>query len=146
MMRGREIGSGIPHEAVLAQLTMSSDDKSKKSSLKKNWDPNAPSAGKKLALFTPEEMDIYCNKITREVFIFHGKTIDYDSMDYLEYDAKDYSVDVVMKDGTRMDLGVKLQWLVRPYFTKAPEIMVVQTKDGESINGTSLPLKHKEKK
>ncbi len=145
MMGTGEIASGFPHQAVLASLSMSSDDKSNKSSIRKAWDPNAPSGGK-AALFTPEEMDIYCNKLTREVFIFHGKTVDYDRMDYLEYDPKDYSVDVVMKDGGRMDLGVKIQWLVRPYFTKAPEIMVVQTKDGESINGTSLPLKHKEKK
>jgi hypothetical protein len=91
-------------------------------------------------------MDIYCNKVTREVFIFHGKVVDYESLDYLEYNPADYSVDVVLKNGSRMDLGVKIQWLVRPYFTKAQEIMIVQTKDGESVNGTSVLLKHKEKK
>lgn len=146
MMLGREIISGFPHEAVLAQFIMSSEDTTNKNSMKKDWDPKGASGGKKPALFTPEEMDIYCNKVTREVFIFHGKAIDYEKIDHLEYNAKDHSVDVVMKDATRLDLGVKIQWLVRPYFTKAQEIMIVQTKDGESINGTNVPLKHKEKK
>jgi len=146
MIVGREVISGFPLEAVLAQFIMSSEDTGNKSSIKKDWDPKGSSGGRKAALFTPYEMDIYCNKVTREVFIFHGKTIDYDKLDYLEYDSKTHAVDVVMKDSTRLDLGVKIQWLVRPYFTKAPEIMVVQTKDGESINGTNLLLKHKEKK
>ncbi len=143
----RETIHGVPSEAVLAHSIMSSDDAGKKGSIKKDWDPGkgagSPAKG---VLFLPEEMDIYCNKVTREVFIFHGKVVDYDKLDYLEYDPVDYSVDVVMKDGKRMDLGVKIQWLVRPYFTKAPEIMIVQTKDGESVNGTNVPLKHKEKK
>lgn len=146
MMLQRDIAPGIPHEAVLAQLIMSSEDTGKKGSIKKDWDPKGKSGSSKPALFLPEEMDIYCNKVTREVFIFHGKVIDYESLDYLEYNPADYSVDVVLKDGKRIDLGVKIQWLVRPYFTKAQEIMIVQTKDGESVNGTSVLIKHKEKK
>lgn len=143
MMQGQII-AGMPLDAILAHsIFMSSEDN--KSSIKKAWGPGGPK-GTLPVLFEPHEMDIYCNKITREVFIFHGKTIDYEALDYLEYNPKDYSVDVVMKDGSRLDLGVKIQWLVRPYFTKAPEIMIVQTKDGESINGTNVPLKHKEKK
>lgn len=145
-MLHRDIAPGIPHEAVLAQLIMSSEDTGKKGSMKKDWDPKGKSGSGKSALFLPEEMDIYCNKVTREVFIFHGKVVDYESLDYLEYNPADYSVDVVLKDGKRIDLGVKIQWLVRPYFTKAQEIMIVQTKDGESVNGTSVLIKHKEKK
>lgn len=141
----RETISGIPLEAVLAHSIMSSEDKGKKGKIKKDWDPSGGGSGKPV-LFQPAEMDIYCNKITREVFIFHGKAVDYDRIDHLEYNPADHSVDVVMKDATRLDLGVKIQWLVRPYFTKAPEIMIVQTKDGESINGTNVPLKHKQKK
>lgn len=144
-MLHREIISGFPHEAVLAHFIMSSEGKGGKSSIKKDWDPKGRSGGTKPALFKAEEMDIYCNKVTREVFIFHLKSVDYERIDYLEYNPADHSVDVVMKDGGRLDLGVKIQWLVRPYFTKAPEIMIVQTKDGESINGTTVPLKHKQK-
>lgn len=146
-MSSRETTSGIPPKAILAHSIMSSDDAGKKGSIKKDWDPGKSAGGSgKAALFLPEEMDIYCDKVTREVFIFHGKVVDYEKIDYLEYDPSDYSVDVVMKDGTRIDLGVKIQWLVRPYFSKAQDIMIVQTKDRESVNGTSVPLKHKEKK
>ncbi len=97
----------------------------------------------KQALFTADEMDIYCNKVTLESYIFHGKEVDYDPIHYLEYDPKEKRVDVVMKNGTRLDLGVKIQWLVRPYFTKAKEVSIVQTKDREPVDGTIVPLIHK---
>lgn len=115
-----------------------------KSSIKDAFKPGkAKKSADKPALFLPEEMDIYCNKITKETFIFHGKTIDYDALERMEYNPKDYTVDVIQKDGTVLDLGVKIQWLIRPYFTKAEEIQIVQTKDGEAINGTFLPITHK---
>ena len=100
-------------------------------------------AAGKPALFTSDEMDIYCNKVTLETYIFHGKKVEYDPISYLEYDPKEKRVDVVMKDNTRMDLGVKIQWLVRPYFTKAKEVSIVQTKNREPIDGTVIPLIHK---
>lgn len=99
----------------------------------------------KPVMFLPEEMDIYCNKITKETFIFHGKKIDYETLDRMEYDPKTHTVDVYKKDGTIWDLGVKIQWLIRPYFTKAEEIQIVQTKDGQAIDGTFLPITHKGK-
>lgn len=98
------------------------------------------------ALFTPDEMDIYVNKVTLEAFIFHGKKIDYPIIDYLEYNPASHTVKVYKKDGTNIDLGVKIQWLVRPYFTKAEEVSIVQTKDGESIDGIVVPLVHKGQK
>ena len=101
------------------------------------------SAKDRPSLFLPDEMDIYCNKVTKETFIFHGKTIDYNTLDRMEYDPKDHTVDVFMKDGTVLDLGVKIQWLVRPYFTKAKEVQVVRTKDGEAVDGTFIPITHK---
>ncbi len=97
----------------------------------------------KPALFTPDEMDIYCNKVTLESYIFHGKDVNYDIIHYLEYDPVEKRVDVVMKDGTRLDLGVKIQCLVRPYFTRAKEISIVQTKNREPVDGTIVPLIHK---
>lgn len=113
----------------------------KKDSIKGAFRPGE--AKEKPSLFLPDEMDIYCNKITKETFIFHGKTIDYDSLDHMEYDHKDYSVDVHLKNGMIYDLGVKIQWLLRPYLSKAEEVQIVQTKDGEAINGTFIPLIHK---
>lgn len=97
------------------------------------------------ALFKPEEFDIYVNKITMEAYIFHAKPVAQD-IDRLEYDPNDHSVTVIKKDGTQMDLGAKIQWLVRPYFTKAREVGIVQTIDGEVQDGFLVPLKHKDKK
>lgn len=96
-------------------------------------------------LFAPEEFDIYVNKITMEAYIFHAKPIAQD-IDRLEYDPNDHSVTVVKKDGTQMDLGAKIQWLVRPYFTKAKEVGIVQTIEGEVQDGFLVPLMHKDKK
>ncbi len=94
-------------------------------------------------VFKPDELDIYANKLTLETFFFHGKKIDYSIIDHLEYDPDDYSVTFVRKDGKRLDLGVKIQWLVRPYLSKAREVSIVRTKDGVSIDGTVVPLVHK---
>lgn len=120
-------------------------ENSAKTSMKGAFEPGA--AGKPVGvMFKPDELDIYVNKVTLEAYIFHGKDIDYDSLDHLEYDPLDHGVDVVRKDGSVTDLGVKIQWLVRPYFIKAEQINIVQTKDGESIDGTVIPLIHKGKR
>ena len=100
----------------------------------------------KPSLFMPDEMDIYCNKLTKETFIFHGKKLDYEALDHMVYDHKKHTTDVIMKDGSVLDLGVKIQWLVRPYFSKSEEVQIVQTKDGNAIDGTFIPLKHKNKR
>jgi len=121
--------------------TEPTDEQPKKSSMKDAFKPGT--GADKPALFTADEMDIYCNKVTLETYIFHGKDVEYDPIAYLEYDPKEKRVDVVMKDNTRMDLGVQIQWLVRPYFTKAKEVSIVQTKDREPIDGSIVPLIHK---
>lgn len=105
----------------------------------------AEASGAANYLFKPEEMDIYVNKMTLETFVFHGKEVDYDSLEYMEYDHKACTVEVHKKDGTKIDLGVKIQWLIRPYWSKATDVYIVQTKDGKSVKGTSLPMKHKNK-
>jgi len=122
---------------------MNDESKHKKDSIKKAFSPGE--AKDKPSLFLPDEMDIYCNKITKETFIFHGKKVDYDALERMEYNPKDHSVDVFLKDGSVLDLGVKIQWLIRPYFTKAEEVQIVQTKDGEAIDGTFIPITHKGK-
>lgn len=120
---------------------MTGDDD--KNSIRKNWDPGGPKPGEKPVLFKPDELDIYCNKVTLEAFIFHGKVIDYDSIDRLEYDHKTYAVDVILKNSARMDLGVKIQWLVRPYFSQAEKVFIAQTKDGVTLKEITVPLIHK---
>jgi hypothetical protein len=122
-------------------LIMTDDQKPKKGSIKDVFLPGK--AVDRSVLFQPDEMDIYCNKVTKETFIFHGKDVDYETLERLEYNPKTYAVTVFRKDGSTLDLGVKVQWLVRPYFSKATEVQIVQTKDGKAINGTFLPITHK---
>lgn len=119
------------------------DETSQKKNLDIKGAFSSDDAAHRSALFSPEDMDIYVNKVTHEAYIFHAKDVNYDQIDHLEYDPKEKRVDVVMKDSTRKDLGVKIQWLVRPYFTKAKEISIVQTKDREPVDGTTVPLTHK---
>lgn len=92
------------------------------------------------ALFQPDELDLFVNKVTLEAYIFHGKEVNYSVLERLEYDPEDFSIDVIKKDGTRLDLGVKAQWLIRPYFSKAHEVSMVRTKDGKSVDGVILPI------
>ncbi len=123
--------------ASLAHFIMSTDD----SGIKGNFDGGTP--GERPALFKPEEFDIYCNKVTFDAYIFHGKHVDYDAIDHLEYDHKTHAVDIVMTNGMVYDLGTKISWLVRPYFSKAHQVQIVKTKDHEALEGTMKPLIHK---
>lgn len=117
-------------------------EKQSKPSMKEAFSPGqTQSSG---ALFDPKEFDIYVNKITKETYIFHIKPIQQD-IARLEYDPDDHSVTVVKKDGTQMDLGAKLQWLVRPHFIKSKEVGIVQTKDGDAVDGFMVPLVIKNK-
>jgi TIR domain len=91
-------------------------------------------------LFLPEELDIYVNKVTKEAFIFHGKAISYD-ISHLVYVPENHAVIVVMNDGSRLDLGVRIQWLTRPYFTRAKNVLVMHTKDNEELERITVPLR-----
>ncbi len=127
---------------------MADNEKDEKTSIKSAFAPGTPTPAGKRALeplFLPDELDLFVNKVTLEAYIFHGKPVEQD-IERLEYDPEDHSITVVKKDGKLMDLGVKVQWLVRPYFTKAKEISIVQTKDGEAIEGFIVPLVHKSAK
>lgn len=108
--------------------------------LAKSW--GAGSGAIKAPLFLPDEMDIYTNKLTYETFIFHGKVIDYTQLDHIVYNAQDYSMTVHHKDGRTQDLGIKVQWLLRPYIKHANEISIVRTQDKVSVDGVIIPLVH----
>ena len=97
--------------------------------------------GALLPLFKPDEMDIYVNKITGENYIFYGKTID-TNIKHIEFDHVSCRMTVEMNDGRRMDLGVRIQWLIRPYIKKEQQIAVVRTKDGEALEAIMVPVLH----
>ena len=85
-------------------------------------------------LFHADEMDIYCNKTTGEAHIFYGKEIDL-GIKEIQYFESTRSAVVEYNDGRRFDLGVKIQWLVRPYFSRAEEVSFVRTANREPIDG-----------
>ena len=91
-------------------------------------------------MFLPEELDIYCNKVTLDAYIFHGIEIDYSTIRHLVYNGDDQSVKVVLVDGSQLGLGVKIQWLVRPYWEKAEGVNFVRTRHGISIDGCAVRL------
>lgn len=105
--------------------------------------PRAPKPPATDFLFEPDEFDIYVNKQSYEAFFFHGKPVDQDIL-YFEYDPSDHGVLVYKAHDRVLDLGVKIQWLVRPHLLRAYEIGVVQTKDGESVDGFYAPLRFKD--
>lgn len=113
----------------------------KSASAKSDW--NAGIGAKPRAFFKPEDFDIYVNKLTGDTYIFHGPPLPF-PVDRLEFSAADNRVTVYTKDGQAIDLGVKVQWLVRPYFKRAKTVFIVQTKNGKSIDGVEVPMTVKE--
>lgn len=137
---GAHIGAAalpLSTQAILAGSIMADDDSdiNEKPSMKSEFDAD----GKGTPFFGEGDFDIYINKVTEETYIFHGPALPY-AIERLEYNPDDYSVTVVGKEGQKRDLGVKIQWLIRPYFSAAKNISVVQTKDGETIDGVEVPL------
>ncbi len=154
ILAGNYASSGLiplSERAVLASLFMAENetdndtdnsggsDSDDAGSIKDDW---GGSGGK--PFFTPDDFDLYVNKITGETYIFHGPDLPHD-VERLEYDPDAYRVNVITKDGLNLDLGVKIQWLIRPYFSKAKNVFIVKTKDGESIDGIEVPMSVKGK-
>lgn len=90
-------------------------------------------------LFSADELDIYCNKKTLESFVFYGKEIDLD-IEFVEFIEGLNRVRVVYRDGKDFDLGVRVQWLVRPYLSRASELQFVRTHNKHPIDGVIVPL------
>lgn len=110
------------------------------SSAKSHFDAGTGAApAKPRSFFAPEDFDIYVNKVTGDTYIFHGPPLPH-PVDRLEFTTADNRVTVITKDGKAMDLGVKVQWLVRPYFKRAKTVYIVQTKNGETIDGIEVPM------
>ncbi|HBR68537.1 MAG TPA: hypothetical protein DEA55_04080 [Rhodospirillaceae bacterium] len=145
---GQHVTSGalsLSEKAVLASIFMAGnkgDNQGSKGSIRDDWGAGSGSGGGSSApkaFFSPDDFDIYVNKITGETYIFHGPDLPH-PVERLEYDPESYRVTVVTKDGKNLDLGVKIQWLVRPYFSRARQVFIVKTKNGESVDGIEVPM------
>jgi hypothetical protein len=102
--------------------------------------PYEPAPNTTARLFHPDQMDIYCNKRTREVFVFHGIEVNYADIERLEYHYTEHWVAVILHGGQRLDLGVRIQWLIRPHWERTAEVMIVRTREGESVDGTTVRM------
>ena len=134
---GRE-DTNFPH--FLSQSYSMAEEKTEnKQSFTKEW---GSSTKKARVLFKPEDMDIFCDKNTGFTYIFHGPELGC-TIDYMEYDPEIQRVTVYTKDGQKMDLGIRIQWLIRPHFAKPQDIFVIRTKDGQAMDGVEVELRIK---
>ncbi len=90
-----------------------------------------------------DDFDIFCDRERGVNYIFHADELNC-TIDHLEYDHDTQCITVITNDGQQMDLGAKVQWLVRPYIAREQEIYIVRTKDGDAIDGVLVPLKIKD--
>ncbi|MCB1783139.1 MAG: hypothetical protein KDI13_04025 [Alphaproteobacteria bacterium] len=114
------------------------DKKELKTSMGKDWGSSLKTELKPL-FASPSDFDIFCDREIGQVYIFHGPELNC-TIDYMEYNPETQRVTIYATDGQKLDLGARIQWLVRPYFAKAQDIMIIRTKDGETIDGVEVPM------
>lgn len=105
--------------------------------LRKGWN----SAPRLPVLFKPDDIDIVASKKAGEVYFYHAGALP-GAVERLEYDHADHSVIVCFADGRKMDLGVKIQSLVRGAVESASEIMLSRTENRRILSETIAPVVH----
>ncbi|MEL6979350.1 MAG: PDZ domain-containing protein [Pseudomonadota bacterium] len=91
-------------------------------------------------LLEPEEFDIYANKTKDDLFIFHGKFLEYEEMNALEYDYISKELRVIFKNGDVGILDLRVSCAVEPYIQEAAAVKIVRTENREPVDGTTLPV------
>lgn len=103
----------------------------------KDW---GASLGAQKKLFNhPDDFDIFCDRERGRNYIFHGPELNC-TIEYLEYDPEIQRITVHTNDGQKLDLGTKIQWLVRPYIAREQNLYIIRTKDGQPIDGIEVRL------
>ncbi len=110
-------------------------------SMGKDWGSGFGS-GRTRLFNSPDDFDIVCNREGGTNYIFHGCELNC-SIDHMEYDEENQRITVFTTDGQKMDLGAKIQWLVRPYIAKEQYLYIIRTKDGQAIDGVEVHLQIK---
>lgn len=142
--------TGVEHitsEPSLALCMMSDNDQNDHSnhstpSISKDWGKGF-GAGRRKLFEKPEDFDIYCDREKNVNYIFHGPELNC-TIDHLEYDPDTQHITVFTNDSQQLDLGAKIQWLVRPYIAKEQYLYIIRTKDGKAIDGFEVQLRIKE--
>lgn len=138
----------LDQQALPAFFVMSEDNteqppqhKKNLTSMKADWGTSLRNVRK--SLFDKNDFDIFCDKEMGETFIFHTTELGC-AIDYLEYNPENQRVTVFTNDGQQLDLGTRIQWLIRPYFAKPQVILMVRTQNGKAVEGFEVKLKVRE--
>ncbi len=111
-------------------------------SMGKDWGSGFGS-GRKALFDNPDDFDIFCDRERNVNYIFHGPDLNC-TIDHLEYNPETQRITVFTNDSQRLDLGARIEWLVRPYIGKEQYLFIVQTKDGVPIEGVEVHLRIKD--
>jgi hypothetical protein len=90
-------------------------------------------------LFKPGEFDLYVNPQNQDTYIFHGPRLS-SVLSQAHYDWDSHRITLVGSDGAQFDLGIVVTPMLRPYLEREERLYVVQTKDGEAVDGVEIPL------
>lgn len=133
------------YQPVLASLIMADDEKeiaqdppAPPPSMRGDWGSGFGSGRTKL-FASPDDFDIYCDREKSQNYIFHRCELDC-TIDHMEYNPETQRITVFTNDGQKLDLGAKIQWLVRPYIAREQNIFIIRTKDGKGIDGVEVHL------
>lgn len=133
------ITSGAPFPAFfMMSEEIEEETKELKTSMGKDWGSSLKTRLRSLFV-NQEDFDIFCDREEGQVYIFHGPELGC-TIEYMEYDPENQRVTIYSNDGQKLDLGARIQWLIRPYFAKAQNILIIRTKDGEAIDGVEVPM------
>ncbi len=100
-------------------------------------------SGRKVLFNSPNDFDIYCDRTKGINYIFHQCELNY-TIDHLEFDPETSRITVFSNDGQQVDLGAKIQWLVRPYIAKEQYLFIIRTQNGKTVDGVQVFLKIKD--
>ena len=141
-------GEHFDNMPFLANITMSDNEEQNNDTLPpsprsmgKDWGSGFGS-GRTRLFNSPDDFDIVCNREGGTNYIFHGCELNC-SIDHMEYNQENPRITVFTTDGQKMDLGAKIQWLVRPYIAKEQYLYIIRTKDGQAIDGVEVHLQIK---
>ncbi len=131
----------------LASQIMSEEEKENSNTpspanMGKDWGSGKGSGRMKLFEST-DDFDIYCDRENGKNYIFHGPELNC-TIDHLEYDHDTQRITVFTNDKQQLDLGAKIQWLIRPYIAKEQYLFIIRTENGEAIDGIEVELRIKD--
>lgn len=126
---------------IPAVFMMSNDKTEANSGIGKDWGLSL--SNRKRLFKDPKDFDIYCDREAGQNYIFHTGELNC-TIDHLEYDPENQRITVHTNDGQKLDLGVRIQWLVRPYIAKEQDIFIVRTENGQMVEGIEVRLKVKQ--